>query len=244
MREEGLDPPSPLSNSQINQHMENTKITAQTLETAGFTETQIDRYYKILDLKKYYGFDALTVSDRQFLRSARVAVEKVATAHKAALVAGRKNRLSGKTPVETKKHYRWAAAELSVVNSLTDLAVDEVSCFAIVKQEILRALSLYQPVLDQVDTVHRFKFIQPELDLIQLGLTYSGSRIVQFDTVAAKNQLRLEFSEDWNSKWDNYFGEMPMVAIPMSDEIDYTRVVRPEIERLTREIYPSVVVTV
>ena len=224
--------------------MENTKITAQTLETAGFTETQIDRYFKILDRKKYYGFDALTVSDRQFLRSARVAVEKVATAHKAALVAGRKNRLSGKTPVETKKHYRWVQAVSKSWVSHADLAADEVLCHVLINNEILRALNLYQPVLDQIDTSKRFKFVQPCADLADLGSTYLSSRVVQIDNYAVASELRSEFTEDWNVGCETYFPNLKHVAISLSDELDFISVVRPEIERLTREIYPSVVATV
>jgi len=224
--------------------MENIKITAQTLEAAGFTETQIDRYFKIRDRQKFYGFDALTISDRQFLRSARVVVDKVEKAHKVALVAGRKNRLSGKTPVETKKHYRWVQAEINAFIAHADLAADEVLCHAVVLKEVLRALSLYQPILSQVDTVHRSKFDKPCADLVDLGNTYSGSRVVQVDTAAVASALRSEFADDWNTRWDAYWGSEQMVAIPLSDELDYISVVRPEIERLTREIYPSVTATV
>ena len=224
--------------------MENIKITAQTLEAAGFTETQIDRYFKIRDRQKFYGFDALTISDRQFLRSARVAVDKVEKAHKAALVAGRKNRISGKTPVETKKHFRWVQAEINAHIAHADLAADEILCRTVVSKEILRALSLYQPVLEQVDTSKRSKFDQPYLDLVDLGNTYSGSRVVQVDTAAVASDLRSEFPDDWNTSWVASFESVQTVAIPLSDELNYTKYVRPEIERLTREIYPSVTATV
>ena len=220
--------------------MKNIKITAQTLETAGFTETQIDRYFKILDRKKYYGYDALTISDLQFLNSAKVAATKVDAAHKAALVAGRKNRISGKNPVENKKHYRFESMLVSVIDSLTDLAVDEVSCFSIVKNEKLRAFRLYQPVLDQVDTQQRGKFHRPEEDLIQLGLSFSGSRCVQFDADAAIKQMKSAFAEDWATKWEAIIQNLVLVAIPASDELEFTKYVRPEIEKLTREAFHSV----
>jgi len=224
--------------------MENIKITAQTLEAAGFTETQIDRYFKIRDRQKFYGFDALTISDRQFLRSARVAVEKVEKAHKAALVAGRKNRLSGKTPVETKKHYLWVQAEMNAFIAHADLAADEILCRTVVLKEILRALSLYQPVLSQVDTVHRSKFDKPCADLVDLGNTFSGSRVAQVDTAAVASALRSEFADEWNTRWDAHYGSIQTVAIPLSDECEYISVIQPEIQRLTREIYPSVTATV
>jgi len=222
--------------------MENIKITAQKLEAVGFTETQIDRYFKIRDRQKFYGFDALTISDRQFLRSARVAVEKVEKAHKAAIVAGRKNRLSGKTPVETKKHYRLVQAEMNSFIAHADLTADEVLCHAVVLKEVLRALSLYQPVLDQIDTEHRFKFSQSCADLVDLGNTFSGSRVAQVDIAAVASALRSEFADEWNTRWD--FGSVQMVAIPLSYECEYISVVQPEIQRLTREIYPSVTATV
>ena len=224
--------------------MENIKITAQKLEAAGFTQTQIDRYFKLLDRKKFYGYDALTISDHQFLRSAKSAVAKVEADHKAALVAGRKNRLSGKTPVETKKHYRWVQAEINALIAHADLAADEILCRIVVSKEILRALSLYQPVLDQVDTSKRTKFVKPCADLIDLGNTYSGSRVVQVDIAAVVSALRSEFPDDWNTSWVASFDSVQTVAIPLSDELNYTKYVRPEIERLTREIYPSVTATV
>jgi hypothetical protein len=224
--------------------MENIKITAQTLEAAGFTETQIDRYFKLLDRKKLHGYNSLTVSDRQFINSARTAVAKVEAAHKVALAEGRKNRLSGKTPVETKKHYLWVQAEINSYIDHADLAADEILCHVLINNEILRALSLYQPTLDRTDTVHRFKFSQPCADLADLGNAYTGSRVVEFDHVASRNQLRSEFENEWNTRWDSYFENIQMVAISLSDELDYISFVRPEIERLTREIYPSVTATV
>jgi len=225
--------------------MENIKITAQTLEAAGFTETQIDRWFKLLDRKKFYGgYDALTISDRQFINSARTAVAKVEAAHKAAIVAGRKNCLSGKTPVETKKHYRWVQAEINSYIAHADLTADETLCHVLINNEILRALSLYQPTLDRTDTVHRFKFSQPCADLADLGNTFSGSRVVEFDHVASRNQLHSEFENEWNTRWDSYFENVQMVAIQLSDECEYISVIQPEIQRLTREIYPSVTATV
>ena len=216
------------------------KISAQILEISGFTQVQVDRYFQIQDRVKYYGIDGLTISDRQFLRSAKVAATKVDAAHKAALVAGRSNRISGKNPVENKKHYRFESMLVSVIDSLMDLAADEVSCFSIVKNEKLRAFRLYQPVLDQVDTQQRGKFLRPEADLIQLGISFSGSRCVQIDADAAIKQMKSAFAEDWNTSWEAYFQNLVLVAIPASDELEFTSVVRPEIEKLTREAFRSV----
>ena len=176
------------------------------------------------------------------MRSARQAVEAVEKAHTAALVAGRKNRLSGKNPVEGKKHYRWVEAEIAVYEANTELAVDEINAYVIIKKEILRALSLYQPVLSMLDTTKRNQFKPPIAELLSLATTYPGARVARFDNAAAEEALRNEFPDDWNDKWTNHYEELQIVAIPLSDELDYIGVVRPEIERLTREIYPSVAV--
>lgn len=220
------------------------KINAQTLALAGWSDEQIDRYYTLLNRKQKHGLTALSPEGRSFMRSARQAVETVEKAHTAALVAGRKNRLTGKTPVEGKKHYRWVEAEIAVYEANTELAVDEINAYVIIKKEILRALSLYQPVLSMLDTTKRNQFKAPIAELLSLALTYPGARVARFDNTAAETALRAEFPEDWNDRWTNHYEELQIVAIPLTDELDYTTYVRPEIERLTREIYPSVAATV
>jgi hypothetical protein len=61
---------------------------------------------------------------------------------------------------------------------------------------------------------------------------------------AVISTLRTETIDEWNTRWAAFYESVQMVAIPLSDELDYISVVRPEIERLTREIYPSVTATV
>jgi hypothetical protein len=218
------------------------KINAQTLSAAGWSDAQIDRYYTLLNRKQKHGLSALSPEGRRFLLSARQVVDTVEKAHTAALIAGRKNRLTGKNPVEGKKHYRWVEAEIAVYEANTELAVDEINAFVIIKKEMLRALSLYQPVLDMLDTTKRAQFNPPVAELLNLATTYSGARVAQFDYAAVEQMLRSEFPNDWNDKWTGYYEKLQIVAIPLSDELDFISVVRPEIERLTREIYPSVAV--
>ena len=220
------------------------KINAQTLSAAGWSDAQIDRYYTLLDRKQTRGLAALSPDGRKHLRAAGEAVKAFENANLAALVAGRKNRLSGKNPVEGKKHYLWVEAEVAAHLAHTDLAVDEVSAMVIIKTEVLRALSLYQPVLSMTDTTKRSKFNQPMAELLELALTYSGARVAQLDHTAVEEALRAQFPTDWNDKWTGYYEKLQIVAIPLSEELEYTAYVRPEIERLTREIYPSVAATV
>ena len=220
------------------------KINAQTLTAAGWTDAQIDRYYTLLDRKQTRGLAALTPDGRKHLRAARQAVDTLEAAHQAALVAGRKNRLSGKKPVEGKLHYRWIETEIVAHVAHTDLGVNEISAMVIIKREVLRALSLYQPVLDMLDTTKRSQFNTPMTELLELATAYTGARVAQFDYAAVEQVLRNEFPNDWNDKWNGYYEKLNIVVIPLSDELDFVSVVRPEIERLTREIYPSVAATV
>jgi hypothetical protein len=220
------------------------KINAQTLSAAGWSDEQIDRYYTLLDRKQTRGLTALSPEGRRFLRTARQAVETLEAAHQTALVAGRKNRLTGKNPVEGKKHYRWIETEIAAHIAHTDLGVNEISAMVIIKREVLRALSLYQPVLDMLDTTKRSQFNAPMAELLELATTYPGARVARFDNLAAEEVIRAEFPNDWNDNWTGYYEKLNIVAIPLSNELDFISVVRPEIERLTREIYPSVVATV
>lgn len=220
------------------------KINAQNLALTGYTEAQIDRYYTLLDRKNTRGLGAISPDGRRFMLAARKAIDTLEAAHLASLVAGRKNRLVGKTPVESKLHYRWTETEIAAYTTHTELAVDEVSANVVVMKEILRALSLYQPVLDMLDTSKRGSFNQPVSDLLGLAMTYERARLAQFDSVAVERMLQSEFPNNWNEKWSNQslYSEVSVVAIPLADELDFIGVIRPEIERLTREIYPSVAV--
>ena len=220
------------------------KINAQNLAVAGYTEAQIDRYYTLLNRKQKHGLSALSPDGRRFLLSARKAVDTLEAAHQAALVAGRKNRLGGKSPVEGKLHYRWVEAKIAAHLDHTDLAVDETSAHAVVNKEVLRALRLYQPVLDMVDTSKRNVFDRAMNDLLDLANTYEGARVAHFDGAAVEETLKTEFPNSWNDKWSNNHGDFSAVAIPLSDELDFISVIRPEIERLTRETYPSVAAVV
>lgn len=214
------------------------KITAQKLEAAGFTQAEIDRWFQIQDRQRYYGRDGLTRSDRDFLGSAKKAVAKIEMDHQKALIAGAFNRLSGKTPLQEKSHYKWVKALRDSLKANTELAPNEVSCNEIIQDELLRALEIYQPKLDRMDTQIRSKFIKPVAELISLGTTFDYSRVVQIDSAAVRSELQSEFASEWNSAWDS--NNVEVVAILMEDEREFGDVVRPIIEGLTREIFRSV----
>jgi hypothetical protein len=78
------------------------------------------------------------------------------------------------------------------------------------------------------------------VDLLDLATTYDGARVAHFNDAAVEKDLKTEFPNSWNDKWSNAHGKFRAVAIPLSDELDFIGVIRPEIERLTRETYPSV----
>lgn len=221
------------------------KITAQTLEISGFTQAEVDRYFQVQDRMKYYGVDGLTISDRKFIRSAEDAVAEVDNAHKAALVAGCVRRLRGGMPMEEKLHFRWVAAELAAVEAAVDLDLNEISCHSVVQKEVLRALKIYNPNLGRTDLNGRFRSYKIITQLIELGLNCPNSRTVSYDTDVVIKRLQSEFPKEWKDSWDiNFYSNLLIVAVPMQEEFDFSRFVRPEIERMTRENYRSIQVAV
>lgn len=222
--------------------MANVKVTAELLEMAGWTETQIDRYYKLQKRRSVHGLHALTVADRRFYLSASVAANKASAELDKVIKSAQKRAVSGKQPVETKLHYRWVAAEIEMLPRFAELAIGEVLAHQIWSEEILRALSIYQPVLDQIDTSKRGAFNAPFAELMELA---DGiGRRVQFDRAGFMAGLRETFPENWNSKWEAYYTNGSDTALSGDDIVEFRALVRPVVESLTRETYPSVVNTV
>ena len=222
--------------------MNTLKINAQTLSAAGWTDEQIDRYYKLLDRKQTRGLTALSPEGRRFLQSARAAVETYEKTRLADLVAAARRQASGVQPVETKLHYRWTEAEAALVPQFVELAPGEVSALQIVKDEILQALSKYQPVLNQVDTSKRGKFDPTIASLLKDAEAMSNARYAQFDLAGFSEALKSQFEDKWNDAWDMHYSMMASNSVVFADseELSYREYVRPQIERLTREVYPSV----
>jgi hypothetical protein len=227
--------------------MSNIKVTAALLESAGWTEAQIDRYYKLLDRKMQRGLSALSVSDRRFYNSALPACSKAQAAIDKILHEAQTRRVSGKQPVETKLHYRWVETDLQVLERLTDLAPCEVNASAILLEEELRAIRKYQPVLDQIDTSKRCKMSAPFNELLDIAVGLG--REVAIDRFEYLTLLKAEIPEGgWNPAWDRFYNEngrtRRVVAIPEADELEFRALARDMMELVTREIYPSVAATV
>ena len=219
------------------------KINAEILELAGYTEAQIDRYFKLLDRKIRFGLSALSVNDRRFYNKCRVDADAVNNKLEAQLVAACKVKISGKRSVESKEHYRWISCYLDTIREVVDVTVGEVSALVVILEEELRALSKYQPVLDQIDTSKRSKFSQPKKDLLDLAAAVG--RVFYLDEAEVHNRTKQEFADSWSTKWDESFAENGLgwgknAIIPDSFELEFREIVRSEMETLTREVFPSV----
>lgn len=217
------------------------KVTAELLEIAGYTETQVDRFYKLLNRKQNHGLAALTVADRRFYIQAQTDAAKAQKYQLDLLVAAKKRVLTGKQPVETKLHYRWVEADLVTINRVVETLPGEVSAFAIIKEETLAALRKYQPVLDQVDTSKRFKFVPVERDLLALAAVFG--RVATFDKACYLETLQTEFVDSWQESWTlgmDSNGYQYGAVISVLDESEFRDEVRAQIESITREAYPSV----
>ncbi len=230
---------------QSKQQSQMTNNFADLLDLSGYTEAQIDRYFKLVNRKRKNGLGALTVSDRRFLLQARSDVDNAQQQLAEAVKQAARVRVSGRQAVETKLHYRWVVAELQIGRSLVETAPGEVSAYAVFKEEVIRALEKYQPVLDQVDTSKRRKFnpLEAELLLLAAGL----GRVANFDKNAFGQQLAAEFGEHWDQNWSSGLGSSSAhfgAVISDTDELEFRQLVRDEVEKLTREVYPSVATVV
>ena len=211
--------------------MKETKTTVSLL-----TAENLDWYEAALPRVTAFGL-ANTFEEREDRNLFR-SIEKALGAVK---VARKGNGQSGKKPVETKLHYRWTEFEASTLRAMVDAEPTEVSALAIIKDEICRALSKYQPVLDMRDTTKRFAFGPLEglllEDAVELG------RVANFDRAAWCAATAAEFAEDWNPDFLTRAMNNPAplgAVIPETAADAYRAKVRDEIEFMTREVYPSV----
>lgn len=216
---------------------------AELLDLAGYTEAQVDRYFKLVNRKRENGIGALTVSDRRFLLKARADVDNANKKLDEAIKQAGRVRVSGRQPVETKLHFRWVQTEVELARGLVETAPGEVSAYVVFKEEVLRALEKYQPVLDQVDTSKRRKFNPLEAEL--LSIAASLGRVANFDKDAFGQQLATEFDGHWDENWTSGLGSSSAhfgAVVSDADELEFRQLVRDEVEKLTREVYPSVTV--
>jgi hypothetical protein len=227
--------------------MTNVKVTAALLETAGWTEPQVARYYKLLSRKQAHGLSSLSIADRRFYNSAAVACDKAQAAIDKDLRAAQTRRVSGKQPVETKLHYRFKLAELLNYQQRAELLPGEELAIVIIREEQMRALELYQPVLDQVDTSRRHQFSQvTEVELLELAAVL-GRPLANYDSESHLAALRDEFEGEvsWDGRWDEYYTRITRstVALNGEDALAFRAEVRPVVEAFTRSL-PSVAKTV
>jgi hypothetical protein len=216
---------------------------ADLLDFAGYTEAQIDRYYKLVARKRNHGHGSLNVSDRRFLLKAVADVRTAEAKLEAQLTASRRARVSGKQPVESKLHYRWIDTEREIATELIETTPGEVSAYVIIREEQLRALSKYQPVLDQVDTTKRSLFNTTEAEVLTLAAQFG--RVAQFDKVAFTKQLAEVFDSEWNDKWSSGLGadgDNHGAVIPDTFELEFRELVRAQVDNFTRTVFPSVTV--
>jgi hypothetical protein len=174
-------------------------------------------------------------ADRKLFRAIKemLAAEKVST---------KKKGVGGKKPVEGKLHYRWVKFEAQLLAEMVDTLPGEVSAFAIIKFEQLRALDKYQPKLDSIDTARRRDF-NAVVGLLLEDAAELG-RVADLDRVACCEANKVEFPDDWNPSFFPEFvnNPFPLGAVIPEIEVDaYRAKVRAEIDTLTREVYPSVV---
>lgn len=211
----------------------NDKMNFSKLQNlAGWSKEQITELQQALHAREYFGYANLTADQKQIILAAKAADKVVAKA---------RNSKANKQPVQTKLHYRWRAAEAELLRKYSELAPGEMPAWLIIKEEELRALELYQPVLDQVDTSRRSRFTEPVNELLQLAADLG--RVSSFDWVAFRDELKAEFAGNWNDSWDSWYSsENAPFAVLSEDEIgEFRLLVRARIEQLTREVYPSVV---
>jgi hypothetical protein len=223
--------------------MSNVKVTAALLESSGWTETQVDRYYKILARKQQHGLNSLSISDRRFYLSAVPACSQAQTAIDKAIRDGQTRRVSGKQPVETKLHYRFCLADVLNFQQRAELLPGEELAIVIIRQEQMRALEIYQPVLDQVDTVRRSAFTRgTEAELLELAAAL-GRPLTNYDSVGHFEAMRTEFELNWNERWGGGYCTSSVTALSGDDALAFRAEVRPLVEQFTRSL-PSVRSTV
>ena len=223
--------------------MSNVKVTAALLESAGWTETQVDRYYKLLARKQQHGLNSLSISDRRFYLSAVPACTQAQTAIDKSIRDGQTRRVAGKQPVETKLHYRYCQADMLNYLQQAELLPGEDLATVIIRQEQLRAFEIYQPVLDQVDTSRRGQFDPTEAELLDLAAALG--RRLPYDGAVHQTTMRQEFAETWNDRWTAYYDRLATytIALPGDEALEFRTLVRPLVEQFVRSL-PSVRSTV
>lgn len=212
-------------------------FNAQLLADSGWSDTHIDRFFKILDRKIKHGLFSLTVADRRLYNAGQAVRAKSNRNKTARAVAAAKTK-----GVAGKLHYRFEEASLEAFKIISDLAPLEVSAQVLIRQEYLDVLEIFQPVLDTCDTTQRNKISNSFVDFLALALDYPGARKLNVNREDILRFLQDAMEKDWNNKWNELVLNTPAndsVAFPREFELEFREFVREEIERLVLSSFPS-----
>jgi hypothetical protein len=145
----------------------------------------------------------------------------------------------GKKRIEDKLHYRYMVKDVEFLNRFAEVNEGEVPAWVIIRQEQVRALDKFQPVLGRQDTSRRTKFIPLEEQLLSLAAELG--RVVDFNWAALHAGLRDEFGEKYNEAWfsartgTDALRIFPVVEGAVAEA--FRNYVRPRIETATVEIF-------
>ena len=198
------------------------------LNAAGWTEERINDLQKALKLRRQYGYQNLSVGQRRVIIAADAAAVK---AEKAAS----KVKTDKRGLIQNKLHYRWLSFELDLVNA-ADKLPGEVLVESIILEEQLRSLRELNPVLDTIDAAQRHKLTPLILELRELGNDLG--RPVVYDWANHFQQMKAEFVEHWDTRWED--SRNSSSALTEEQSIEFRQLVRAEIAAVSANLWPSV----
>ena len=206
------------------------KITAQILESQGWTDGQVEDYFKTLNQKQKRGSETLSARQRRLLRDGRTAAE--------AYNKGLKKAAGGKMELTDKKHYRWLSFENDLLTKYTKLEADEVSFDVIFNDEMLKSLRKLAPTLDTKDTNQRHKFNRIKDELRDFAAAFG--RVADIDNKQIVTELSSEFAEDWKRTWSDWRQMRDAIAISKADEEALREEIAAEIDLLAPNVWVSI----
>lgn len=206
------------------------KITAQILESQGWTDGQVEDYFKTLNQKQKRGSETLSARQRRLLRDGRTAAE--------AYNKGLKKAAGGKMELTDKKHYRWVELERNLLAKYTQLEANEVSFDVIFADEMLKSLRKFEPTLDTKDVNQRHKFRPLRNELLELAVALG--REVEIDNAQVITQLQAEFTQEWNEAWGDWRTKRVGVAVPKAEEEALREEIAAEIDALAPQVWLSI----
>jgi hypothetical protein len=147
--------------------------------------------------------------------------------------------VAAKKRIEDKLHYRYMVKDIEFLNRFAEVNEGEVPAWVIIRQEQVRALDKFQPVLGRQDTSRRNQFVALEEGMLTLAADLG--RVVDFNWEALHNGLKDEFQDKYNEAWAvNGNGIAGLTIFPVLDDeaaVAFRNFVRPHIEAATVEIF-------